>query len=203
MIERIGVVCQDRNSFGFLEGLKRRLNCTAELIEPSTGALGKSTNMTRRQARIAARTFQEKGVDLVVRFTDSDANRWQDVRRSEVEVFPATVREILVCGVAVDNVEQWLALDRPYIANELKIPNVAQLAGPDLTGAIKTAIARQRSPDEPVSEVTARLVANAPPDVFREWLRADESLRHFYQECRAAAPQRKCDVPNELDQASQ
>ncbi len=199
MIQLIGVVCQDASSFGFLEGLKRRLNCSARLIEPTTGALGKSTTLTRKQAKLAALDLQKKGVDLLVRFTDADRNRWQEILRHEQDVFPGEFKSIILCGVAVENIEHWLGLDRGYIEKELGVANAADLGPVELTGAIKNAIARRKSLDEPVSEVTARLVAGTPPDIFRAWLKADSSLRNFYQECRAAAIRSDCQVPNELD----
>src|SRR5260370_11933836 len=151
MIERIGVVCQDRNSFGFLQALKRRLNCAAELIEPTTGFLGKSTTMTRKQATLAAKDlFDKRRVDLIVRFTDADRNRWQDIRRQEQGVFPDQFASMIVCGVAVENTEQWLALDRGYIGLALGIPHAAALAPQELTEAIKSAIPPQSDP--PLSE---------------------------------------------------
>lgn len=202
MIHRIGVICQDRNSFGFLLGLRRRLGCQAELIEPETIALGKSKTMTRTQAKIAARDFSKKGVDLIIRFTDADQARWQDVRRHEESVFPDDVRSIVVCGVAVDNVEQWLALDRSYVGEALAIPDVMSIRSDALTGAIKNAIVRNRQADEPVTDVAARIVMDAPASVFRAWLRSNDSLRHFYQDCRQAARQAECNVPNELDDAA-
>ncbi len=199
MIRRIGIVCQDRNSFGFLQGLQRRLNCQAELIEPETGALGKSTTMTRRQGTIAARELQRRNVDLIVRFTDADGQACNDLRRHERAMFPESLGAILVVGVAVENTEQWLCLDRNYIGNALGIPNVAALSLEQLTGVIKSAIERARLPEEPVSEVTARLVAQASSEVFRHWLNADKALRDLYQECRLAALRADCEVPNELD----
>ncbi|MCI0640859.1 MAG: hypothetical protein L0Y72_31200 [Gemmataceae bacterium] len=150
MIHRIGVVCQDRNSRGFLEGIKRRLKCDAQLIEPTTGALGKSTTMTKRQAKLATTDLLRKSVDLIVRFTDADKNRWQDVQRQELGAFPHECNSIIVCGVAVENTEQWLALDPPYIEQALAIANAARLSPDQLTNAIKNAIARHRLADEPV-----------------------------------------------------
>lgn len=195
MIGQIGVLCQDRNSFGFLRGLARRLNCEAELIEPTTGALAKSTYMTRRQAKLAALDLQRKSVDLIVRFTDADGAPWQQVKRHEEQVFPRSTTSLLVCGIAVENVEQWLARVPAYVGRALGIPDLGTLPFEQITGTIKNAIARQ---GPPASEVTARIVADAPPEVFRDWLRADDSLRTFYQECRAAAIRAGCDVPNEL-----
>lgn len=80
MIRRVGIICQDANSRGFLMGLQQRLGCPAELEEP-TIAVGRSSTMTRRQAKLAWLDFQHKGVDLIIRFTDADVARWQDVRR--------------------------------------------------------------------------------------------------------------------------
>jgi hypothetical protein len=196
VINRIGVLCQDRNSFGFLLGIARRLNCQATLIEPATGSLAKSTFMSQRQARIAVADLQRKAVDLIVRFTDADTNPWQEVKRHEEQSFPGFSRPILVCGVAVDNVEHWLALDLSYISSSLNLPNLASVPREELTGIVKHAIAQQGAP---ASEIVASIVTNAPADVFHSWLNADPSLRRFYQECRAAAIRSNCQVPNELD----
>ena len=100
MIERIGAIVQDANSLGLLRGLQARLNCQAEIVE-GPRAIGKSSTMKSKQGRIAWAEFQKKTVDLIVRFTDADKGRWQDVRRHELEsVFPKDARSILVCGVA-------------------------------------------------------------------------------------------------------
>lgn len=199
MIRKIGVLYQDANSYGFLEGVKRRLKCEAELVAPSTAALSKSTMMSSRQARLAVKILQKEGVDVIVRFTDADGNRWQDIQRQEIGAFPEQVKEMLICGVAVNNVEQWLALDPAYIGSVLSINDVSALPPDQQTAVIKKAIAHQRQPDEPAHEVTARIVADAPSEVFQRWLKSDEALRNFYQECRRIAARADCDVPNELD----
>lgn len=196
MIETIGVLCQDRNSFGFLLGLARRLGCNAELVEPASGALAKSTLMSRRQAKLAVLQLTRKRVDLIVRFTDADRNPWQEVRRHELGVFPDEVSSLLVCGVAVENVEHWMALDPAYLESTLEIGGLSALSDEERTGVIKSAVARQGAP---ASEATARIVERAPPETVRRWLQADESFKRFYQDCRAAALRANCDVPNELD----
>jgi hypothetical protein len=155
--------------------------------------------MSRTQAKLAAAYFERLGVELIIRFTDADANRWQEIRHLELGAFPDRFASMVVCGVAVENVEQWLGLDRGYIGEALGIPGAARLGRQELTGAIKSAIARGRSPDEPVWEVTARVVGNAPGEVFRAWLRADAALHDFYRDCRAAALRGNCPVPNELE----
>ncbi len=198
MIRRIGVICQDRNSYGFLEGVKRRLGCDAVLIEPATGALGKSTTMTRKQARLAAADLTKKNVDLIVRLTDADQSRWQTIRQHELDAFPEELKSLIVCGVAVENTEHWLSLNFGYLSDALSVPNLAKLPGKQRTGVVKNAIARHRESDKPAWDVTAQIVADAPTAVFRSWLAIDDSLRSFYEDCRAAALQVGCQVTNEL-----
>ena len=139
MIEKIGVIYQDANSLGFLKGLQSRLNCDAELISPPA-PIGISQTLTRKQARNAWLYFCKKGVDLIVRFTDADTDRWQDIRRSELEVFPDEANATTVCGVAVDNTENWLALDPSYIAQALDIPEHELMNSAQQTGRIKSAL---------------------------------------------------------------
>ncbi|MBN2560111.1 MAG: hypothetical protein JXQ75_04200 [Phycisphaerae bacterium] len=196
MIDRIGVICQDANSLGFLQGLKARLKCEAELIKaPAT--VGKSTYMTKRQAKNAWAFFREKGVDRIIRFTDADDDRWQSVRREEPKSFDVAARSILVCGVAVRNTEHWLNLMQDHLAKVLRL-SVAQLrATKDPTDLIKAALKRIRRPDQNASDVVAGIVERAPPRVFQSLLKY-QSFRTFYNDCRAEALKADCEVPNEL-----
>ena len=197
MIQRIGVIAQDANSVGFLRGLQKRLGCNAEFI-PAPSNIGRSSMLNRRQAIIAWRSFQNKGVDLIVRFTDSDGARWQDVRRNELEMFPEEARSILVCGVAVENTEHWLALDIAHIATALHVEPSTLSDRTQLTDRIKSAIASMPSGGLDSSERVATIVSNTQPSIFKKWL-ADDSLRGFYQDCRAAASRVNCQTTNELE----
>lgn len=197
MITKIGVIYQDRNSFEFLLGLQNRLGCVAELI-PSPTPIGKPRVLPRRQASSAWQYFRAHGVDLVVRFTDADRNRWQDVFRSESDVIPEQATEMWICGIAVNNVEECMALDIPHLATTLGIAQ-EELADPvHRTDRIKRSLARLRKADEGSSDVVARIVREAPRAVFRKWLE-DVALRRFYSDCRAAAARADCPTPNELD----
>ena len=197
MIRKVGIIYQDRNSFGFLCGLRDRLRCEAELVSPDP-SVGKSRQLTRKQVRLAWRSFQKQGVDLVVRFTDADRHRWQEVRRQELDIFPDPAKPIWLCGVAVNNVEEWLALDPDYLARKLGV-NREDLEDPHKrTGCIKNALARLSRADDGLSDVVTRLVSEAPPEVFRRWL-DEESLRAFYTDCRAAATEAQCETPNEME----
>jgi hypothetical protein len=196
MIQRIGVICQDRNSFGFLMGLRARLQCEAEIIDSPT-IVGKSQYLTKRQAKNAVAHFRKKSVDLIVRLTDADDDRWQDVRRGELKVLEDAAGEAAVCGVAVRNTELWLNLMRDYLAEKLGISPAEVSTSDDPTGRIKHAISKARRDGENTSEVVARVVGEAPSLAFRKMLEHD-SFRTFYNDCRARAIQADCPVPNEL-----
>lgn len=194
-ITRIGAIYQDVYAKGFLEGLKERLGCTAELIPPP-GHVGKTRNMTRKQARNAWMYLQNRA-DIVVRLTDADGLRWQDVNHGEQEAFPEATKSVLVCGTAVNNTEDWLALDTGRLAKELGVEKADIQASPERSSVIKAAVVRSRRDDESVANVVKRLVQNAPPSVFKRWLQ-EPSLNDFYCECRRIATSMQCDTPNEL-----
>lgn len=196
MINRIGVIYQDINSVAFLEGLRDRLKCAAKFIKPPA-AIGKSRVLTRRQARLAWLYFQGQGVDLVVRFTDADRHSWQDTKREELQRVPSEAQSIWICGVAVENVEDWLCLDEAYLAQKLDV-DVADLPhAHDRSGFIKRRIASLRGETHTNNHVIADIVRGASSSVFRRWFR-DVAFRNFYTECRAAATQADCETPNEL-----
>lgn len=197
MITKIGVIYQDANSIGFLRGIRDRLKCRAEFIGPPT-PIGKTRDLPKREALKAWKYFQKKGVQLVVRFTDADRTRWQDVRRREFQRVPDDVKSIWLCGVAVENVEGWLYLDTEYLSGALGLDHSRIGDATTATAHVKKAIIRTRTPDENGSDVVARLVRDAPSAVFRRWLK-DRALRAFYSDCRDAAARADCQTPNELD----
>ncbi len=197
MLTRIGIIYQDSTSLGFLRGLRDRLDCKAELIGPPT-AMGKNRRLPWKSAKLAWRSFQKKNVDLVVRFTDADRSRWQQVRRQELKIVPPEAGSLWVCGVAVNNPEEWLALDLDYLARVLEVPRADLDNSVQRTGRIKHAISRLGRAGDGVSNLVAGIVRDAPPEVFRRWLE-DESLQTFYEDCRAAAKRANCETPNELE----
>ena len=196
MIAKIGVICQDRNSFEFLAGLRDRLKCKAELIE-APAVSGNTQRLHPRSVKNAWRYFHKRGVDLVIRFTDADGSRWQDVKRDESLTVPDEARSIWICAVAVDRVEDWLCLDRDYLAGCLSL-EPSDLQPQNRTGVIKHTAARHRALGE--TNVVARIVGDAPRHVFHRWLN-DEALRSFYSDCRGAAKAHDCETPNELEGA--
>lgn len=197
MIEKILAIYQDANSLGFLKGLQARLQCAAEWIPPPA-AIGKPQYLNHKAGKIAWAKCRKENADLLVRFTDADADRWQEVRRTETESFPEDARSLVVCGVAVRCPEEWIALDPPYICQYLDL-SANDLANSAVRiGRIKSALLRSRRPEEETSQVVARIVSEAPTEVFRRWLQRDDALRCFYNDCRAAALRSNCEVNNEL-----
>ncbi|MEE9269372.1 MAG: hypothetical protein V3V49_03840 [Candidatus Krumholzibacteria bacterium] len=199
MIRKIGIIAQDANSIGFLRGLKERLECEAELVDPPA-RIGCTQFLPRNKALLAWEYFKKKRVDLIIRFTDANGSRWQEVQRKEKEVFPQEAQSLLVCGVAVNTVEEWLGLDAAYLAKFVQVPESELADANARTGRIKTALVRAMEGDESKSETIKRFVSDAPAVVFKKWL-GDAALRRFYQDSRLAASQADCDVRNELGDA--
>lgn len=197
MITKIGVIYEDRISRGFLYGLRDRLRCDAEFVDPP-GGVPRAPRLPRKGVKRAWRYFQKQGVELVVRFTDADRDRWQDVRRHELDVVPDQASSVWICGVAVNNPEEWMCQDIPYLAETLGLTQEELQDSVHRTDRIKRALARMRRAKEGQSDVVARIVRDAPPEVFRRWLK-DDALRAFYSDCRAAAKRADCETPNELD----
>jgi len=191
MIRRIGIIYQGANDRGFLLGLRDRFDCSAELLDARIR--GRTQLTVWRDAKSNWRYFRNASVDLVVRLTDSDSERWQDARRNELSRYPDDIASIFVCGATSGNVERWLSIDRGYLQAKLGIPTDDVLSVDDLTGRVKRAISKHPSiPDD--SEVVRDMVLNAPPAVFRAWL-GDGSFRSFYDDCRSFVLRHHSDCP--------
>lgn len=200
MIRKIGVIYQDSNSFGFLEGLKERLGCEAELIPPPT-AIGMPSVMPRRTLKLAWNYFQKQGVDLIVRLTDADDHRWQEVRRTELSRVPDGTGERWIFGVAVECIEDWLALDPQHLAEVLQLNSDLLKPSGNRVGLVKNALARARNGNENSQDVVARIVRDAPREALKRWLR-DDAFKTFYSDCRAAATRADCETNNDMEEES-
>lgn len=194
MIQRIGIIVQGPNDRGFLLGIRDRLGCHAELV--GSRNRGKNKISVRRDARANWLFFQQQNVGLVVRLTDSDADRWQNVKREEIKSFPEEMRSLLVCGVAEGAVEIWMSLDRSYLEQQLGIAESEVMSREHIVGRIKSALRRHRS-GLPYDQVVSNLVRQAPSEVFKKWLE-HPSLRDFYENCKnAALRERDCPINDE------
>lgn len=195
MIKRIGVIYQDATSLGFLHGLRKRLGCEAELVKPPA-AIGRQRRIQHKKALDAVRYFEKNQVDLIVRFTDADRDPWRRIREAELAEVARTAHTPVVCGVAVNSPEEWLALDPEYLAGKLGFDVRDLRAASNRTGFVKHALAKTAGGKEPMPNLVQRLVEEAGADVFGRWLR-DDALREFYRDCHGAAMVAGCERPDE------
>ena len=115
-----------------------------------------------------------------------------------VMAFPDEAADTFICGVAVENVEDWLCLDTQYLSEKLQVPREDLEDSAQRTGRIKRALARLGALGDGPTNVVEGFVREAPPKVFRRWL-DDKALQAFYSNCRAAATREDCETPNELE----
>ena len=129
--------------------------------------------------------------------TDSDENRWQEVKQREWKKVPQDCQHLAVFGVADRNIECWLALDRQALADEIHC-DANDLAVDDPKGVIESGFEYGRRDIEEVKRRIRDFVCNGP---IKNWIRAGDSFEDFYGDVRALAARTGCNVPNERDAA--
>jgi hypothetical protein len=192
-------VGQGPNDIGFVRGLKQRLHCPAELVdyERVSALRRRGTFVRKRDAREIVRHHCRQGADLLVRITDGDQNRPQEVSRREQKAFQELESRVIV-GVCDRDIEHWLAIDTGYIAekldfNQKELPEDRQ----GRTGFLKKRInAHCRLTRLEPSEFIEAYVRDTPPVTFRRWLK-NHSFGPFYDACVAAAARDDCEVNDE------
>lgn len=198
MIRRILVVGQGPNDLGFLEGLRDRLGCDAELVDYSRDpSLRQRGSYTRRSdARLIWQRF--RNVDLIVRLTDGDTYRPQEACRTEGQRWPEEAKSLLIVGVCDRDVEHWLCLDPGYAGRVLGFdPGHLPADREARSGFIKNRI-RRVCPDGEYQSFVAGIVKKAPPESLKRWLE-NGAFADFYEQCRAAAQRHDCPVTNLRD----
>ncbi len=202
MIEVVLVIGQGPNDIGFLEGLRDRLGCFAQLVnfenEPRLRRRGTWTR--KKEAKLILKTcLQKYRLDLIVSLTDGDASKWQHVRQEEHDRWPAEWQSMLVCGVCDRDVEHWITLD-PIYAGQVCGFERSELPPDrkDRSRFVKRRIQRRLLPGQTYTEFLADFVRKAPTSTIRSWL-ADPAFGAFYQDCLAAAARHQCRVKNELN----
>ncbi|HSW46552.1 MAG TPA: hypothetical protein VLM89_13375 [Phycisphaerae bacterium] len=202
MIEHIVLIGQGPNDIGFLEGLRDRLGCHAQITDyRNLTILRQRGSLTRpKDARqIIQQCFSRQPVDLVIRLTDGDSQQPQAVAQKERRRFPDRVDSLFICGVCDRDIEAWLALDVPYLAKTLGF-NPADL--PEDREAksafIKNRIKKSLGPAQTYTTFIADYVKNAPPRTLKQWL-ANPAFSAFYDDCRTAANSHNCEITNLRD----
>ncbi|MBI4579934.1 MAG: hypothetical protein HY718_09550 [Planctomycetes bacterium] len=201
MIRKIILVGQGPNDIGFLEGLRDRLGCDAELLDYTDRPVlrQRGTYTRRKDADLIWREFQAAGGDLLIRLTDGDTHSTKTVINTEIRRYPAEAEGLLVCGVCDRDVEHWMGLDRGYLCEYLDclptdVPNERQ----DFTRFVKSRLERIAGDDRDFRGAVAAFVRRASRSTMKAWLE-HPSFATFYDDCRQAAIRDDCPVPNERD----
>ena len=202
MIRNIVLIGQGPNDIGFLEGLRDRLGCHAEITDyRDEPILRKKGTLTRpKDARlIINRCLSRQPVDLVVRLTDGDTKRPQDIARKERTRFPERIDSLFICGVCDRDIEAWLTLDVSHLARTLGFdPTELPVDREARSAFIKNRITRSLQQDQTYTAFVADFVRQAPSSVVKRWL-ANPAFSAFYDDCRAAAERHDCEVTNLRD----
>ena len=191
---RIGYYVQGAMDEAVVHGLARRWCPNAELAEGRFR--GSSGESFRREIRKSLMDLKDKECDFLVVLTDADADRWQEVKRREWEKVPQDCRHLTLFGVADRNIECWLAIDRPALANVLEC-GFDDIPEGDPSGFVKrrfglTGRDRMREGRERVRDFVAETS-------LRPWIEGSDSFGDFYDAARSLASQNECPFPNELE----
>jgi len=159
---------------------------------------GRSKETLRREIKKALTDLVNyKSCDYVVVLTDSDELNWQEVYKNEWEKVPEQYKHLTVFGVADRNIECWLALDHPALAQELGC-SVAAIPLDNPSGFIKRKFGLTSR--DAVNEGKRRIrefVTRAP---FHSWLATDKSFEHFWNQIWMLSKHGDCLIPNERDE---
>lgn len=197
MIRRIAVIAQGPNDVGFLHGLKDRLRCDAEIVDYSTVPILRRRNKYTPPKEMRLILRHVKDTDLLVRLTDADKDRWQEVTRREAGCFSQQFAGRFICGVCDRDVENWMLLHKPYAARVLHFqPEDIPSDRADRSRFVKSKISSILGGQRDHIGFVARFVREAPADAFAIWLK-DPAFSRFYDECVAAARQVDCPVNDE------
>ena len=191
---RIGYYVQGAMDEAVVHGLTRRWCPNAELAEGRFR--GSSGESFRREIRKSLMDLKDKECDFLVVLTDADADRWQEVKRREWEKVPQDCRHLTLFGVADRNIECWLAIDRPALANVFGC-GIDDIPEGDPSGFVKrrfglTGRDRMREGRERVRDFVVETS-------LRTWIEGSDSFSDFYDAARSLASQNECPFPNELE----
>ena len=191
---KIGYYVQGDTDEAVVWGLAKRWCPDAELKkERFRGASGESF---RREISDSLLALKDKRCDILVVLTDSDANRWREVKNRESAKIPTECEHLTLFGVAERNIECWLAIDREALACELKCP-VEDIPSDDPSHFVKRKFGLTHRDEK--QEAKARVRDYVAQASLRSWIKGSDSFRDFYGDARRFATQNGCSIKNELN----
>ena len=117
--------------------------------------------------------YDDKECDILVVLTDGDNNRWQDVKREELQRIPEVYQHVTLLGVADRNVECWLAADRAALADELEC-DVDDIPHADPSGFVKRRFGLSNRVTKP--EGKQRIIDYVRGASLRVWIHGSSSF---------------------------
>ena len=192
---KIGYYVQGDTDEAVVWGLARRWCPDAKLAAPRFR--GASRESFRRELRKSLVDLKSaKACDFLVVLTDSDANRWRDVKKHESAKIPEEYGHATLFGVADRNVECWLATVRDALADELGCRQ-EEIPVDNPSRFIKQRFGLStRSVKEDAKARIRDYVARA---TLSSWIEGSDSFEDFYADTRRLAIRIGCPFPNELE----
>lgn len=192
---KIGYYVQGDVDEAIVHGLAERWCPDAQLAEARFR--GSSGTSFRREIQKSLWDLKdEKACDVLVVLTDSDVNRWRDVKNRESAKVPQDCKHLTVFGVADRNAECWLAIDKHALATALGC-RVEDIPDGDPSEFVKRSFGlNDRDTRERGKTRVREYVVQAP---LKAWIEDSESFGDFYGEVRRLALSTECQFPNELE----
>lgn len=187
----IGYSVEGSTDRAFIKGLHRRWLPSAKLVE---GAF-RGTSIRREIPKICLE-LTHKGVEAIIFLTDANLQPRREVKQRESQYVPVKYQHLTIYGVADRNIECWLAADREYLAQQIRI-TPKELDVTDPKDVIEHAMGIT-SYDKKEEEIVA-IVISAP---IRNWLNNSRSFEEFYEEARSLSKRLNQPIPNEREKSS-
>lgn len=191
---RIGYCVQGDADEAFVRGLAARWCPNAELIQGTFRGASQET-LRREIPKSLVDLRDSKRCDLVVYLTDSDRNRWRDVKNRESEKIPEDRRHLTIFGVADRNIECWLAIDTGSLAGELECSE-KEIPRDDPSDFVKRRFGLTGRDKESAKARVCNFVMRAP---LKTWIESSDSFEEFYEDARDWAFQNDFSFPNERE----
>jgi len=190
-VTKIGYAVEGWRDKAFLAGLARRWCPGAELVPGRFR--GSSDETFRRELSKTCREMLWNGARFLVILRDANREDWQEVKKRELAWLPAEANHCTVFGVTVENVEDWLNSDPPYLAERMGIPLEELQAEGDPKAALDRALGARSSS---IAEERIAAMVHAAP--VKRWIQTSRSFEAFYEDARKLAQRSGvCAITNE------
>ncbi len=191
---KIGFYVQGDMDEAVVRGLKERW-CPAAELAPGRYRGGSKESHRREIAKNLQVLNSHEGCNILVVLTDADNNPWREVKNREGARIPENLRHLTVFGVADQNIEWWLAIDRGSLARELECKE-EEIPRDNPSDFVKRRFGLTGR-DKELGK--ARVCNYVSTTSLRSWIAGSGSFKDFYEQARRWAAQNSCSIPNEWE----